>query len=156
MESRYPCFNLIHKQNKRNETKKKRKNHRVFTLFKLEFVPVIFQVQCERTANACLSRSRRLSSLAILTFRTGRFICFVPRHQVIKAAGFDPELLHSISYVLSAETNVRLAKIWTAAGLTVKKEMLEMMRERKRKRKKYKCSIVLLKECKLVAIKWFF
>lgn len=58
----------------------------------------------------------------LLTFRTGRFICFVPRHQVITAAGFDPELLHSISYVLSAETNARFAKIWTAAGFTIQWE----------------------------------
>lgn len=61
----------------------------------------------------------------ILTFRIGRFICFVPRHQVIKAAGFDPELLHSISYVLSAETNARFAKMWTAAGFTGWKKVKE-------------------------------
>lgn len=63
----------------------------------------------------------------ILTFRMGRFICFVPRHQVIKAAGFDPELLHSISYVFSAETNVRFAKIWTAAGFTVEKSQYQQL-----------------------------
>lgn len=49
----------------------------------------------------------------------GRFICLVPRHHVISAAGFDPELLHSMSYDFSAETDGRLAKMWTAAGFTV-------------------------------------
>lgn len=88
-----------------------------------------------RTTNAYLSRSSLGWSilypflLSILTFRTGRFICFVPRHHVIKAAGFDPELLHSISYVLSAETNARFAKIWTAAGFTVHDKKV---REKKR------------------------
>lgn len=62
----------------------------------------------------------------------GRFICFVPRHQVIKAAGFDPELLHSISYVLSAEINVRFAKIWTAAGFTVKQRRRTIFSDREK------------------------
>lgn len=50
------CFNLIHKQ--KLQKKKQSKNHRVLTLFKLEFVPVIFQVHCKSNTNACLSRSR--------------------------------------------------------------------------------------------------
>lgn len=84
-------------------------------------VSVIFtEMHCKILMHAChadcvLEYSRQI----LLTFRTGRFICFEPRHQVITAAGFDPELLHSISYVLSAETNARFAKIWTAAGFTV-------------------------------------
>lgn len=44
--------------NKQTNEQAKKKNRCVFTLLKWEFVPVIFQVQCERNANACLSRSR--------------------------------------------------------------------------------------------------
>lgn len=90
-----------------------------------------------RNVNVCLSRSGNVWTSAppppyphspgILTLRTGRFICFVPRHQVIAAAGFDPELLHSISYVLSAETNARFAKMWTAAGFTGFRKMKNKM-----------------------------
>lgn len=57
--------------------------------------------------------------VCILTLRIGRFIFLFSINHVISAAGFDPELLHSMSYDFSAETNARLAKMWTAAGFTV-------------------------------------
>ncbi len=55
-----------------------------------------------------------------LTFFTNRFICLLARHHVtVAGAGLEPELLHSTSYVLSADTNFSFVKIWTAVGFTV-------------------------------------
>lgn len=39
------------------------------------------------------------------------------------AAGFEPELTHSISYGLSADKNFIFVIIWTAAGFTVRIKM---------------------------------
>lgn len=47
-----------------------------------------------------------------LTFFTNRFICLLPLHHVtVAGAGLEPELLHSTSYVLSADTNFSFVKI---------------------------------------------
>lgn len=55
-----------------------------------------------------------------LTFFANLFNCLVPFHHVITASGLDPELLHSTSYRLSADTDFSFVKICTAAGFTRK------------------------------------
>lgn len=54
----------------------------------------------------------------ILTFLMSRLICLLPNHQDKMAAGLEPELTHSMSYDLSADTNRSLVRMCTAAGFT--------------------------------------
>lgn len=62
--------------------------------------------------------------LFVLTFFISRLICLLSRHQDSIAAGFEPELTHSMSYDLSAEMNLSLVIMCTAAGFTVRRYRL--------------------------------
>lgn len=48
-----------------------------------------------------------------------RFIWWFPFHQVIIASGRDPDVRHSTSYRLSADTDFSFVKIVTDTGFTI-------------------------------------
>lgn len=54
----------------------------------------------------------------ILTFLVNFFSCLLLRHHVMTAAGFEPEDLHSMSYVRSADTKRSFVIMCTATGFT--------------------------------------
>lgn len=47
----------------------------------------------------------------------------LPFHHVITASGLDPEVLHSTSYLLSAENCFSFVKILTVCGFTETKQL---------------------------------
>lgn len=57
-------------------------------------------------------------STVIHTFLAIFFNCVLPFHQVIVAAGLEPDALHSKSYVLPAERILSLSEITTDNGFT--------------------------------------
>lgn len=81
----------------------------------------------------------------ILTFFDILFNCLFPLYHVITASGLDPELLHSTSIFLSADTNFSLISICTATGFTENSELI--FKKMKVIEKKQKCSIVKQNIC---------
>lgn len=54
----------------------------------------------------------------ILTFLANLLTGRLPFHHVIMASGLDPEVLHSTSYRLSADTCFSFVRIFTVCGFT--------------------------------------
>lgn len=61
-------------------------------------------------------------NMLLLTFFANLLTGLLPFHHVITASGRDPDVLHSTSYRLSAETCFSFVKIVTLWGFTGKKE----------------------------------
>lgn len=58
----------------------------------------------------------------ILTFFASLLTGLVPFHHVITASGRDPDVRHSTSYLLSADTNFSCVRMLTLWGFTVTKK----------------------------------
>lgn len=89
------------------------------------------------TVNDCIRKCFEwgVSTINQLTFFANRLTGLLPFHHVIIASGRDPDVLHSTSYLLSADTYFSCVIIFTDLGFTGKKMLLKKVMFIQKKKK---------------------